>query len=53
MPLVADQRTLGVIEAINKNSDREFTSQDMELLQLVALLASLAIRRAEELTEAA
>jgi GAF domain-containing protein len=53
VPLVADQRTLGVIEAINKNSDREFTSQDMELLQLVALLASLAIRRAEELTEAA
>ncbi len=52
VPLVDDDRILGVIEAVNKNYDREFSDQDRDLLQVVGQLAALAIRRAEQLDEA-
>ena len=52
VPLVYDDRILGVIEAVNKNYDREFSDQDRDLLQVVGRLAALAIRRAEKIAEA-
>jgi len=51
VPLLDGDRVLGVIEAINKTSDREFTAEDHDLLLVVAVLASVAIRRAEALAE--
>jgi len=52
VPLIYDERILGVIEAINKTYDREFTEDDRLLLQVIGQLASAAIARAERLTEA-
>jgi GAF domain-containing protein len=46
-----DGRTLGVINALNKVSDREFTEDDLDLMLVVAQLAATAIRRAERATE--
>lgn len=51
VPLLEGDRVLGVIEAINKVSDREFSAEDHDLLMVVAQLASLAIMRAESFTE--
>ncbi len=51
VPLLDNERVLGVMEAINKTSDREFTAEDNDLLLVVAVLASVAIRRAEALAE--
>lgn len=52
VPLLDGDRVLGVIEAVNKNYDRPFTSQDQNLLEVVAQLAAIAIRRAESFTVA-
>jgi len=38
---------LGVIEAVNKTSDRPFTDVDHDLLMVVAQLAAIVILRAE------
>ena len=46
-----DDRVLGVIEVLNKVSDREFTQDDLDLLLVVAQLAATAIRRAERASE--
>jgi sigma-B regulation protein RsbU (phosphoserine phosphatase) len=51
VPLLEGDRVLGVIEAINKVSDREFSAEDHDLLMVVAQLASLAIMRAESFAE--
>ncbi len=51
VPLLDGQRVLGVIEIINKISDREFTNEDQDLLQVVAQLATMAILRAEAFAE--
>lgn len=48
-----DGRLLGVIEVINKVSDKEFTPDDMDLLLIVSQLAATAMRRAERAIEAA
>ncbi len=42
-----DGRVLGVIEVLNKSSDREFTQEDLDLILVVAQLAATAMRRAE------
>jgi GAF domain-containing protein len=47
VPLIEGERVLGVIEAINKTSNREFTDTDLDLLTVTAQLASVAIARAE------
>lgn len=52
VPLMDGERVLGVLEAVNKDYDREFTDEDRDLLQIVAQLASVAILRAESLPEA-
>ena len=44
-------RVLGVIEALNKTSEREFTQDDLELLLIVSQLAATAMRRAERAGE--
>jgi len=48
-----DGRLLGVIEVLNKVSDKEFTPDDMDLLLIVSQLAATAMRRAERAIEAA
>jgi GAF domain-containing protein len=51
VPLLDGDRVLGVLEAVNKDYDREFSDQDRDLLQVVGQLAAIAIRRAEEVSE--
>ena len=51
VPLLEGDRVVGVIEAINKLSDREFSDEDHDLLLVVGQLAAVAIARAEALSE--
>jgi GAF domain-containing protein len=52
VPLVLDDgRVLGVIQILNKVSDREFTQDDLDLMLVVAQLAATAMRRAERAGE--
>ncbi|MGD8553713.1 MAG: GAF domain-containing protein [Anaerolineales bacterium] len=53
VPLQDGERIVGVIEAVNKLSDREFSPEDHHLLMVVAQLATVAIRRAEKFAEQA
>lgn len=50
VPLLDGERVLGVIEAVNKTSDRPFTNVDHDLLMVVAQLAAIVILRAESFT---
>jgi sigma-B regulation protein RsbU (phosphoserine phosphatase) len=52
VPLVDGDRVVGVIEAVNKTYDRDFTPTDADHMKVVAQLVTMAIRRAERLTEA-
>jgi GAF domain-containing protein len=52
VPLIEGDHVLGVIEALNKSSNREFTETDRDLLTVTAQLASVAIARAEALAAA-
>lgn len=47
IPLLDDDRILGVIEALNKTSDRPFTQVDHDLLRVIAQLAAAVLVRAE------
>ena len=49
VPLWDDKRTIGVIEAVNMNTDRLFDHEDQEVLMLAARLVSLAIVKAEQI----
>jgi len=49
VPLVDDQRVLGVIEAVNKSADAPFSEDDHDLLMIVAQLATLVIAKADSL----
>jgi len=51
VPLLDGDRVLGVIEAINKLSDREFSPEDNDILMVVGQLAAVAISRAETFTK--
>lgn len=51
VPLVEGDRVLGVIEALNKSTARGFLPQDHDLLLVVAVLAAVALRRAEATSE--
>jgi len=42
-PLVARGRALGVVEVLNKSSDRPFTEADQDLLSILALIAAIAL----------
>jgi sigma-B regulation protein RsbU (phosphoserine phosphatase) len=48
-----DGRLLGVIEVLNKVSDKEFTQDDVDWLLIVSQLAATAMRRAERAIEIA
>jgi GAF domain-containing protein len=50
-PLLDGERVLGVVEALNKADEREFTEVDHDLLVVVAQLAAVAIIRAEAFAE--
>jgi GAF domain-containing protein len=50
LPLLDGERVLGVIEALNKGSDRAFTQVDYDLLRVVAQLAATVLVRAEAIT---
>ncbi|MBL7162666.1 MAG: GAF domain-containing protein [Anaerolineales bacterium] len=50
VPLYDDDRPLGVIEAVNTLTGEPFHEGDLDILILVARLASLALVRAEETT---
>ena len=52
VPLLEGDRVLGVIQAVNKEANREFSNEDYHLLLVVSQLASVAITRAEGFTEA-
>ena len=53
VPVVLDDgRLLGIIEVLNKVSDREFGQDDLDLILIVAQLAATAMRRAERAIEA-
>lgn len=53
VPLSLDNgRVLGVIQVLNKVSDREFTQDDLDLMLVVAQLAVTAMHRAERAGEA-
>jgi GAF domain-containing protein len=47
IPLLDGERVLGVIEALNKASDRPFTQVDHDLLRVIAQLAAAVMVRAE------
>jgi len=47
VPLLDGERVLGVIEAVNKQAEREFSAEDHHLLLIVSQLAAAAIQRAE------
>lgn len=51
--LLDDGRLLGIIEVLNKVSDREFNQDDLDLILIVAQLAATAMRRAERAIEGA
>lgn len=52
VPLVLDNdRVLGVIQIINKVSDRDFNQTDLDLMLIIAQLATTAMRRAERAGE--
>lgn len=48
VPLWDEQRTIGVIEAVNMSNERSFDESDQEVLMLAARLVSLAIVKAEQ-----
>ena len=47
VPMLDGDRVLGVIEAVNKQAEHEFSVEDHHLLLVVAQLAAAAIQRAE------
>jgi sigma-B regulation protein RsbU (phosphoserine phosphatase) len=51
VPLFDDDKVVGVIEAVNKTYDRDFSDADGNHLRVVAQMASSAIHKAERLTE--
>ncbi len=52
VPLIAGERKLGVLEAVNPRSGGAFTEDDESTLRLVARLGALVLDRADQLSEA-
>lgn len=51
VPLITEDGVIGVIEAVNKTYDRDFTIDDGDLLRVLAQLATIAIQTADRLGE--
>ena len=47
VPMVAEGRTIGAIEAINRQDGRAFDGSDLELLQAMSIPASVAVENAK------
>ncbi|MGQ9626361.1 MAG: GAF domain-containing protein [Anaerolineae bacterium] len=52
VPLIADERVIGVVEVLNKFSGEEFNENDLNLLTFLAHIAAIAIRKVEKHLEA-
>ncbi len=50
VPVMDKGQILGAIELVNKKNDAAFDEEDQDVLLLVARLAGVALRRAEEVT---
>lgn len=50
VPVMDQGRVLGAIELVNKRDDAAFDEEDQDILSLVARLAGITLRRAEEIT---
>jgi hypothetical protein len=48
VPLILEERVLGVMEVVNSLSEDHFSNTDLSLLQLVARLASFVFGYTEE-----
>ncbi len=46
VPLKIEDKLIGVAEVVNKKTEREFTSEDIELLQTLSTTGALAIQKA-------
>jgi len=51
VPLILEDRVLGVMEVVNSLSEDHFNDKDLALLQLVARLASFVFGRTEEILD--
>ncbi len=51
VPLVLEERVLGVVEVVNALSEDHFNEKDLAVLQLVARLASFVFGRTEEIID--
>jgi GAF domain-containing protein len=52
VPIILGNRTMGVIQAVNKSGGEEFNRADLTLLGVVAQLAATALSRAEDAIQA-
>ena len=50
VPIATSNRVLGVLTALNKSNNKEFTPIDLALLAVIAQLAATAMERAEHVT---
>jgi signal transduction histidine kinase len=50
VPLIVRGRTIGVLEALNKQGEGHYTEDDLEVLETLASLAAIAIDNAQLLT---
>lgn len=53
VPILDNDRVLGVIQALNKSNRKEFNQTDLMLLNVVSQLAGTAIARAESMSDEA
>lgn len=49
-PLYIDDKTYGVIEVVNNNSNNDFDENDLAILRVAARFASQALQKAEDIT---
>lgn len=42
-PMIARGRTIGVLEAVNKQNDADYTEEDVKMVEILAALAAIAI----------
>jgi len=48
VPLILEERTVGVVEVLNKEGEADFTDEDIQLLELLATQAAQVLRNAQD-----
>lgn len=43
VPMIVRDRTIGVLEAVNKQNDADYTAEDVKVVEILAALAAIAI----------